>query len=153
MPDPAPMPDLGPEIALTLQGDRSLFGPPPRELIDPVPRADLRRSVLAGVPSLIADLETDTRNVLLTFARVWFTLETGRIGSKDEAATWAVEQMPSSDAAVLNLAREMYVDGLADDWANDIDAARGCASFLVARIERLARAATSRPRSERRART
>ena len=45
----------------------------------------------------MADLEGDVRNVLLTLARVWFTLETGTIASKDVAADWAITRLPRDE--------------------------------------------------------
>ena len=139
IPEPAPMPDLGPEIALTLQGDVALFGPPPAAVLDPVPPGDLRRAIVAGVPSLLADLESDTRNVVLTFARIWFTLETGIIGSKDRAAAWAAARLPDEHRNVLNRARELYLEGADIDWAPVMPAVLAHADVVVAEIERLSR--------------
>ena len=139
IPAPAPMPDLGPEIALTLQGDLALFGPAAAAVMDPVPPAELRRAIVAGVPSLLADLESDTRNVLLTFARIWFTLDTGVIGSKDEAAHWALERLPPEHRGVLNRARELYLEGADDDWGPAMATVVAHADIVVAQIERLSR--------------
>lgn len=149
VPAPAPMPDLGPEIALTLQGDASLFGPAPAEVMDPVPPADLRRAIVAGVPSLLADLESDTRNVLLTFARIWFTLATGVIGSKDQAADWALKDLPAEHRGVLTRARELYLQGADDDWGPVMAAVVAHADVVVPEIERLSR--SGRPAATRRA--
>ena len=134
---PKPMPDLAPEIALTLAGQRALFGPPPAAVLDPVPPPELRRAVVAGIPGLLLDLDADTRNVLLTFARIWATVVTGEICSKDQAAAWALERMPDSLAGPLNLAREMYLAGRErDDWADELPAARATATHLVREIRR-----------------
>ena len=145
VPAPAPMPDLGPEIALTRQGDRALFGPPPAQVMDPVPPADLRRAIVAGVPSLLADLESDTRNVLLTFARIWFTLATGIIGSKDEAAAWALDRLPGEHRGVLNRARELYLEGADDDWSASMPAVHAQTDTVIAEIERLTRSGRATP--------
>jgi predicted nucleotidyltransferase len=139
VPEPAPMADLGPEIALTLQGDVALFGPPPAALMDAVPPGDLRRAMVAGVPSLLADLDSDTRNVLLTFARIWFTLETGAIGSKDQAAAWAAERLPEAHRGVLNRARELYLDGDDIDWAPVMPAVLAHVDLVIAEIDRRSR--------------
>ena len=137
VPEPGPMADLGPEIALTLAGNLALAGPPPAEVLDPLPEADLRRSITAGVPSLLDDLDSDTRNVLLTLARIWATLATREIGSKDQAAAWALERLPEPDRGSLNLAREMYLEGWdRDDWGSDLAAARETATHLVGEIRR-----------------
>jgi predicted nucleotidyltransferase len=140
VPEPRPMPDLGPEVALALRGDTALFGPPPADVFDPIPPADLRRAILAGVPGLITELESDTRNVLLTFARIWFTLATGTVGSKDEAAAWTLDRLPTEHRAVLNRARNLYLEGGADDdWIAVMPAVRAHAGYVVAQIDRLSR--------------
>jgi streptomycin 3"-adenylyltransferase len=135
VPEPGAMPDLGPEIAVTLAGNHVLFGPPPAKLLDPVPPADIRRAIVAGIPTLLEDLDTDTRNVLLTFARIWATLVTGDISTKNEAAAWALERLPEEHRGPMKLAREMYLEGWdRDDWGEDLPAARATAAQLVAEI-------------------
>lgn len=142
-PEPGPSPDLAPLIAMTLAGaaagQRPLMGPLATEVFDPVPPVDLRRAIVAGVPGLLADLETDTRNVLLTLARIWATLATGALQSKDAAAGWAVERLPDTRRAMLARARLMYLEGWdEDDWGDLKTLAHAEADALVAEIERLA---------------
>lgn len=137
VPGPEPMPDLGPEIALALAGDRALFGPPPADVLDPMPPDRIRRAIVAGVPSLLEDLDSDTRNVLLTFARIWATVVTGEISSKDAAAAWALDRLAPEDRQPLEQARTMYVEGWdRDDWGDDLPAARTTAARLVDEIRR-----------------
>jgi predicted nucleotidyltransferase len=136
---PAPwlMADLGPEIAITLAGNVALTGPPPADVLDPVPDADLRRAITAGVPSLMDDLATDTRNVLLTLARIWATLDTGDITSKDAAAAWVQARIPAEHRAPIDAARSMYIEGRdRDDWGEDLPAARATAALMVDEIRR-----------------
>ncbi|MGW6247608.1 aminoglycoside adenylyltransferase family protein [Streptomyces roseolus] len=104
-PAPAPCPDLAPLITMARAGDVSLLGPRPSELFDPVPEADLRAAIVAGVPELLADLDGDTRNVLLTLARILTTLRTGRIRSKDAAAAALLPELPEAHRPVLAAAR------------------------------------------------
>jgi streptomycin 3"-adenylyltransferase len=142
-PEPGPSPDLAPLIAMTLAGAAAgqppLMGPPATDVFDPVPPADLRRAIVAGVPGLIADLETDTRNVLLTLARVWATLATDTLQSKDAAAAWAVDRLPEAHRPVLVRARSMYLEGRdEDDWGDMKPAVRAHADLVVAEIQRLA---------------
>jgi streptomycin 3"-adenylyltransferase len=72
-PRPAPMPNLAIEIPAVLAADHPVDGPPPAELLDAVPPADVLRGCLAGIPDLLHDLPGDTRNVVLTLARIWVT--------------------------------------------------------------------------------
>ncbi|MDQ0596774.1 putative nucleotidyltransferase [Streptomyces canus] len=110
VPQPEPTPDLALLITMVLTGDRPLTGPSPARILDPVPRADLVRASVAGLPGLLDDLDSDTRNVLLTFARIWTTLATGRITSKDAAADWALARLPPEHRAVLEHARQLYLN-------------------------------------------
>ncbi|NLU69447.1 DUF4111 domain-containing protein [Streptomyces sp. HNM0574] len=107
-PQPEPMPDLALLVHLALAGNRPLTGPPPAEVLDPVPHADLVRASVAGIPELLDELDEDTRNVLLTLARVWCTLATGEIRPKDAAADWALDQLPPEHRPVLEHARQLY---------------------------------------------
>jgi hypothetical protein len=78
-----------PALLLTaaLAGDHPLTGPPPAQVVDPVPHADLVRASVAGIPGLLDDLDGDTRNVVLTLARIWTTLATGEMRSKASPPT------------------------------------------------------------------
>ncbi|CAM5327124.1 aminoglycoside adenylyltransferase family protein [Streptomyces fumanus] len=108
-PRPGPMPDLALAIGAVLAGDHPLTGPPPARLLDPVPHTDLVRASLLGVPALLADLAGDTRNVLLTLARVWTTLATGEIRPKDAAADWALARLAPEHRPVLEHAKSLYL--------------------------------------------
>jgi predicted nucleotidyltransferase len=133
-PQPEPAPDLSILITMVLQGNGVLTGPPPAQLLDPVPHDDLLRGAVAGIPHLLSDLESDTRNVVLTLARIWTTLETGQIQSKDAAATWALERLPPEHQPVLARARAMYVDGVDEERWHDLPAVRAHAAYVVQAI-------------------
>jgi streptomycin 3"-adenylyltransferase len=108
-PRPGPMPDLALVLTVVLAGDHPLTGPSPAELLDPVPHTDLVRASVEGIPGLLADLDDDTRNVLLTLARIWTTLATGEIKTKDAAADWAMAHLPPKHRPVLEHARHLYL--------------------------------------------
>lgn len=140
-PQPEPMPDLALLIAMVLAGNRPLTGPPPAQVLDPVPRTDLVRASLEGIPGLLADLDGDTRNVVLTFARIWFTLVTGELGSKDTAADWALAQLPPEHRPVLTHARELYLNRRysEESWSDELTArVRPHVGHVLAEINRLA---------------
>ncbi len=132
IPSSEPSTDLAPLLAMVLLADAPLQGPPPAELLDPVPLEDLRRAVVAGVPELMDELDSDTRNVLLTLARIWATLTTGDIRSKDAAAAWALGRLPAGHRPVLAHARAVYLGEEDERW--DGLAPRACAEFLVQEI-------------------
>ncbi|CAM5725920.1 Streptomycin 3'-adenylyltransferase OS=Streptomyces violarus OX=67380 GN=FHS41_006532 PE=4 SV=1 [Streptomyces violarus] len=130
-PGPEPSPDLAPLLTMVLRADAPLHGPPPAGLLDPVPHDDLRRAIVAGVPELMAELDSDTRNVLLTLARIWATLKTGTIRSKDAAAEGAFDRLPAGHRPVLARARAVY---LGRGGALDDRAPGPCAEFLTRMI-------------------
>ncbi|GHB36755.1 nucleotidyltransferase [Streptomyces viridiviolaceus] len=135
VPEPEADPDLAPLLTMVLRADAPLYGPPPAELLDPVPPEDLRRAIVAGVPRLVAELPDDTRNVLLTLARVWSTLDTGDIRSKDAAADWVVARLPAEHRPVMARARAVYLGHEEERWDDLEGAVRPCARFLVRKIE------------------
>ena len=135
-PWPSPNPDLAVLITSVLAASLPLIGPPAHEVLDPVPPADLARAMRDGVPGLLDDLESDTRNVLLTLARIWFTLETGAIAPKDEAATWAIARLAEPQRRVLERARAIYL-GQAPETFAGLEADIGpCAEAIAAAVAR-----------------
>ncbi|MGW9211995.1 aminoglycoside adenylyltransferase family protein [Embleya sp. NPDC055664] len=140
-PGPTVDPDLAPLLTMVSMGGVALLGPAPHEVLDPVPRRDLERAVVAGIPDLLDELESDTRNVLLTLARIWTTLATGAIESKDRAADWALGRLPVEHRAPLDRARAGYLGIERDRWDELRPRVRAHAAYVVAAIERLVAAA------------
>lgn len=136
-PEPAESPDLGVLITMVRESGRALIGPPAADVLDAVPHADLVRAMVDGVPSLMSDLADDTRNVLLTLARIWTTVATGEIRSKDEAADWVLPRLPEVVRPTLARARDLYrTGGYGDPW--DREAVHPLAARLVDEIIRAA---------------
>ncbi|SNS89143.1 streptomycin 3-adenylyltransferase [Asanoa hainanensis] len=127
VPAPAPMPGLVLEIAVALAGDRPLVGPPPAALLDPAPTDLLERASVDGIPGLVADLRHDTRNVLLTFARIWTTLSTGAVVPKETAADYVLARLAPKHRPVLKHARDLYLTtAYADEtWSEELAAQVG----------------------------
>ncbi len=94
LPAPPPNPDLAVLIELARRGGRSVLGPPPDEIFRPVPWHDLAASMTHGVDGLLDELESDTRNAVLTLARSWMTLETGEIRRKGPSR-WLGRRTPT----------------------------------------------------------
>lgn len=140
VPEPAPMPDLALLVTMVLAGDHPLAGPPPARVLDPVPRADVVRASTAAIPALLADVEHDTRNVVLTLARVWSTVATGVIRSKAAAADWASSRLPLRHRSVLEHAKQLYLRSRYDEerWSDELKArVPDHVRHVVAEIRRL----------------
>jgi streptomycin 3"-adenylyltransferase len=138
VPSRAPAPDLAILLAQVRAADRALLGPSARELLDPVPPADVRAACLHGIPGLLADLVPDTANVVLTLARIWTTLATGEIVAKDAAADWALAHLPGEHRAVLRRARAVYRGEAGDRWDDLAPAVDAYADHVVAEIQLVA---------------
>ena len=138
-------PDLAIILETVLQADRPLFGPPPSALFGPIPWADVRRAMLDSIPDLLLYLDGDERNVVLTFARIWATLATGRFMSKDGAADWATPLLPEEHRAVLVHARSLYIKGIAaEEWGDLMPRVRPFVKHAVGEIERAAASSSAR---------
>jgi predicted nucleotidyltransferase len=144
IPENTPDPDLATLLTMVLAHSRALHGPEPADLIDPVPTGDLLQAILEGVPWLLADIEGDEANVLLTLARIWLTLTTGEIRPKDGAAGWALARLPEANRAALARARAIYDGDAANEWTDLAVALRADVDLLVAEIDRAARAPRER---------
>jgi streptomycin 3"-adenylyltransferase len=139
--DPAPRShaDLGILITMVLLAGTPVVGPRAAEVLDPVPHDDLVRAMLDGVEPLLADLESDTANVVLTLARIWITLATGNVTSKDAAADWALPLVPEAHRPVLARARAVYLGAAEDRWDDLVSQVRPHAEHVVGRIDAVAR--------------
>lgn len=128
------MPDLAVLVTQVLLRCETLWGLKPSQLLVEVPYHDFMKAMLHDVNRLTADLEHDTRNVLLTFARIWSTLETDTIRSKPAAADWVINHLPESHQLVMKLAKSICI-GIENEYWNDIKVLiKPCADFMVDKI-------------------
>lgn len=130
--------ELVPVLAWARQCGLALYGPPAHELLPAVSMDVLRRAMRDALPALLASMEGDERNVLLTLARMWHTSSTGDIVPKDLAAQWAIARLPREPARLLELARADYLglvpgDALAGEHRTAVERAARC---LQSRVER-----------------
>jgi predicted nucleotidyltransferase len=132
-PWPAANPDLAVLITMVLGRSETLVGRLPRDLLAPVPRSDILRAMTDELPSLLDYVESDTRNVLLTLARMRMTASTGEVRPKDVAGAWALRDLPPELRPLLARARAGYRGETEDRW-EDLEAVRALAHHLRGRI-------------------
>jgi predicted nucleotidyltransferase len=129
--------DLASVVTMVLVGDRPLFGPPAHEIFDPVPRADYVHAILRDTRTVDQYLDWDTRNVVLTLARIWTAVATDEVLSKDSAASWALPRLPEEHRRVLERAQAVYRgDAEEESWDAALPEVRAYAAYLVSVIER-----------------
>ena len=83
-------------------------------MIEPVPMTDIRRAIKESLPGLIASIEGDDRNVILTLARMWLTSSSGRICSIDQAAELAIPILAKEHATLLEISKMEYLGDYVD---------------------------------------
>lgn len=132
-------PDVASLVAMVLLGDWALYGPPPAQVFDPVPEADYLDAAVSGIQPLLGDLDSDTRNVVLTLARIWNAVSTRSVPSKDGAAAWAIARLPAAHRPVLARARAIYRGEEEERWDDLREQVRPYADHVVAEIGRTAR--------------
>lgn len=130
-------PDLAALITMARLADSPLLGPPPADVLDAVPHDDFVRAIVGDLDTLLGDLDGDTRNVILTLARVWSTVVTGAVRSKDAAADWALDRLPAEHRPVLARARAIYLGEEEERWDDLRAPVRAHADHVVAEIRRL----------------
>jgi streptomycin 3"-adenylyltransferase len=137
-PGPTSNPDLVIVLAQVRGQSTTLVGPLASQLIAPIAKGELRDAMVDALPDLMADLDGDEANVLLTLARILFTLETGAFTSKDEAADWALDRIGAEHQPALTAARDTYTTGNYDEWPVSKAATLDAAAALECEVRRAA---------------
>jgi streptomycin 3"-adenylyltransferase len=128
------MPDLALIVTQVLLKSQTLWGLEPGLLLAHVPYHDFMTAMLHDLKRLATDLEHDTRNVLLTYARIWSTLETNAIRSKPAAADWVMNHLPKMYQPVMKRAKLICI-GVENEYWDDIEVfIKSCADFMVDKI-------------------
>lgn len=128
--------DLASAITMVLLGDVTLYGRQASDVLDPVPRADYLSAILRDTSTVEEYLPWDTRNVVLTLARIWSAVATDEVMSKAGAARWALPRLPEAHRAVLELALAAYLGNVTDRWDDKLPVARAYCAHVVSEIER-----------------
>lgn len=128
------MPDLAVIVTQVLLKSETLWGVEAEQLLVRVPYHDFMKAMLHDLNRLSTDLEHDTRNVLLTFARIWSTLETDTIRSKPAAVDWVMNRLPNKYQPVMKRAKSICI-GIENEHWDDIKLLiKPCADFMFDKI-------------------
>ena len=129
------MPDLAIIVTQVLLKSETLLGIKPEQLLPVVPYHDFMKAMLHDLNRLAADLEHDTRNVLLTFARIWSTLATDTIRSKPAAAEWVMKHLSEKHQPVIKRAKSICMGIENEYWADIKVLIKPCADFMMDKIK------------------
>ena len=129
------MPDLALLITQVLLSSKTLLGPAPDQLLAKIPYSDFIKAIDHGVSSIMDELESDTRNVLLTLARMWRTLETDTICSKPAAADWVITRLPKQYQPVLQRAKAICMGEENEHWDDLNTLIHPSANFIFSKVK------------------
>ncbi|MFH1643812.1 MAG: aminoglycoside adenylyltransferase family protein [bacterium] len=127
------MPDLALLFTQILLASNTLFGADPDKLCCNVPYKDLMAAIIEALPNLMLDLDSDVRNVLLTLARIWSTVETDMIRSKSAAADWVINHLPEKYRPVMERAKAIYKGKEKEHWDDIQELIKPCADFMLSK--------------------
>lgn len=129
------MPDLALLITQVKLSSQTLLGIDAEELLPNIPYMHFIQAISDELPHLIGNIDDDTRNVLLTSARIWKTLVTDIISSKPKAAKWAIEQLPNVYKPVLQRAKSICEGLEKEHWDDLKDLLKPTLQFLVDKVQ------------------
>ena len=128
------MPDLALLITQILLASKTLLGADPDKLLCKVPYKDFMSATTDALQNLMPELNSDTRNVLLTFARIWSTVETDAIRSKPDAANWAIDRLPEQYRSVIKRALAICKGEEKEVWDDVRELIQPCANIIIGQI-------------------
>lgn len=128
------MPDLAVLITQVLLASQTLLGSEPHQLLCSVPYRDFMIAMVQELEELMANLNFDTRNVLLTYARIWSTIETDAIRSKPAAADWVINRLPQEHQLVMKRAKAICMGEENEYWDDIKELVKPCADFIASKI-------------------
>lgn len=125
------MPDLALLVTQVLLASKTLAGINPEQALCKVPYKDFIIATTDALSNLMSEVDSDTRNVLLTLARSWSTIKTDAIRSKPAAANWAINCLPEKYIHVMKRAKSICT-GETEEYWDDIQAlTKPCAEFII----------------------
>lgn len=116
--------------SIALSGERA------DRLFEPVPENDIRETFRQTLTLWqdSRDLHGDERNIILTLARIWYSVATGGFTAKDSAADWLMPYLPEEHASLLVTARLDYLGQASVDWAEAMPAVSRFVGYAKAKI-------------------
>lgn len=125
------MPDLALLVTQILLASNTLVGADPEQLLCKVPYKDFMTAIIDALPNLMLELDGDTRNVLLTLARIWSTVATDAIRSKPAAADWVINRLPEKYHPVMERVKAICKGEEKEHWDDIQELIKPCADFML----------------------
>ena len=130
-------PDLAAHITIIHERGITISGPPPAELLPPVPRHDYVDSIMTDIAAADEQVYNDPVYIVLNLCRVAAYVQAGLITSKAEGGEWGMRTLSHAQRPVVAEALAIY-RGTSDETPFAADAL----AALVAELQRQIAAAT-----------
>lgn len=108
-----PQKTIDPDLTILLrkvkQNSITLYGKEAMEVIPAVSNEAFIQAIQTNVPQLIQEIEEDQTNVILTLCRMLYSVQTGQILPKDQAATYCLSYLPLPFHTLVEEAKEAYL--------------------------------------------
>ena len=101
-----------------------------------VPYSDFIAATQLILDELKGSVDTDTRNVLLTLSRIWYTLEANEISSKHESAMWVLDHLPCEYHPALIKAINISMGKNVEDWEGVKPHILPCTEYMLNHINK-----------------
>lgn len=109
IPGKTPDQDLTILLRKVKQNSLVLYGKTAREVLPTISDEAFRQAIKASLPQLIQEIEEDQTNVILTLCRMLYSIQTGKITSKDRAVDYAIPYLPPSFYGLVLEAKDHYL--------------------------------------------
>lgn len=86
------------------------------------------------MPGLIEELEDDTTNVILTLCRMYYSLKTGQITSKDKAIDYILDYIPDRFKSMLIDTKNSYIGKETLSEQTNLSLAKEFSSYITRRM-------------------
>lgn len=112
-----------------------LYGITAQELLPLVSDREFNRAILVLLPTLMDNLQDDTIHVILTLCRMFYSLQTGQITSKDKAVDYVLkEPIPQNSKPLLIQVKDNYLGNKNTEQPINRDAVVEFADFISSLI-------------------
>lgn len=111
----------------------ALYGKEATEVIPIISDTVFNKAILASLPNLIKEIEDDEINVILTLCRMYYSIQTGVVISKDKAVDYILPITPDKFKSILVQAKAVYLGE--SNVSKDVDVLHQFADFVITLIK------------------
>ncbi len=112
----------------------ALYGKEAIEVLPIISDTVFKKAILASLPNIINEIEDDEVNVILTLCRMYYSVQTGEVISKDKAVDYILPIAPDEFTPLLVQAKAVYLGVNKSPLNTDVAVLHQFADFTLTRI-------------------